>query len=223
LPKISSKDYNKRIFFRHRVIKEDPFMKKALLITLGIIVLTVLFGALMFGGVYNNLVTKEEGVTSAWAQVENVYQRRSDLVPNLVATVKGYAAHEKETLQNVVEARAKVSKLNVAPEMLNNPADLAKFQEAQTQLTSALSRLMVVVEQYPDLKASQNFLMLQTQLEGTENRITVERRRFNEMAQDFNAFRRRFPNVVVAGIMGFKNKAYFQADQDAKTAPQVKF
>ncbi len=198
-------------------------MKKALLITLGVIVLIVFFGALMFGGVYNNLVTKEEGVTSAWAQVENVYQRRSDLVPNLVATVKGYAAHEKETLQNVVEARAKVSKLNVAPEMLNNPADLAKFQEAQTQLTSALSRLMVVVEQYPDLKASQNFLMLQTQLEGTENRITVERRRFNEMAQDFNAFRRRFPNIVVAGIMGFKNKAYFQADQDAKTAPQVKF
>ena len=198
-------------------------MKKALLITLGVIVLIVFFGALMFGGVYNNLVTKEEGVTSAWAQVENVYQRRSDLVPNLVATVKGYAAHEKETLQNVVEARAKVSKLNVAPEMLNNPADLAKFQEAQTQLTSALSRLMVVVEKYPDLKASQNFLMLQTQLEGTENRITVERRRFNEMAQDFNAFRRRFPNIVVAGIMGFKNKAYFQADQDAKTAPQVKF
>jgi LemA protein len=223
LPKISSKDYNKRVFFRHCIIKEDQFMKKALLITLGVIVLIVFFGALMFGGVYNNLVTKEEGVTSAWAQVENVYQRRSDLVPNLVATVKGYAAHEKETLQNVVEARAKVSKLNVAPEMLNNPADLAKFQEAQTQLTSALSRLMVVVEQYPDLKASQNFLMLQTQLEGTENRITVERRRFNEMAQDFNAFRRRFPNIVVAGIMGFKNKAYFQADQDAKTAPQVKF
>jgi LemA protein len=198
-------------------------MKKALFITLGVIVFIVLFGALMFGGVYNNLVTKEEGVTSAWAQVENVYQRRSDLVPNLVATVKGYAAHEKETLQNVVEARAKVSQLNVAPEMLNNPANLAKFQEAQTQLTSALSRLMVVVEQYPDLKASQNFLMLQTQLEGTENRITVERKRFNEMAQDFNAFRRRFPNTVVAGIMGFKNKAYFQADQDAKTAPQVKF
>lgn len=198
-------------------------MKKALLITLGVIVIIALSGALLFGGVYNNLVTKEEGVTSAWSQVENVYQRRADLVPNLVATVKGYAAHEKETLQNVVDARSKIARLNVSPEMLANPDTLAKFQEAQTQLTSALSRLMVVVEQYPDLKANQNFLALQTQLEGTENRITVERRRFNEAAQDFNAFRRRFPNVVVAGIMGFKNKAYFQADQDAKTVPQVKF
>jgi len=198
-------------------------MKKALLITLGVIVLIVLFGALVFGGVYNNLVTKEEGVTSAWAQVENVYQRRLDLVPNLVATVKGYAAHEKETLQNVVNARAKIGQMNVSPSVINDPGQLAKFQEAQTQMTSALSRLLVVVEKYPDLKASQNFLALQTQLEGTENRITVERKRFNEAAQDFNAFRRRFPNVVVAGIMGFKNKAYFQADQDAKTAPQVKF
>jgi len=198
-------------------------MKKALLITLGIIVIIVLSGALVFGGVYNNLVTKEEGVTSSWAQVENVYQRRLDLVPNLVATVKGYAAHEKETLQNVVEARSKISKMNITPEVLNSPDSLAKFQEAQTQLTSALSRLMVVVEQYPDLKASQNFLALQTQLEGTENRITVERKRFNEAAQDFNAFRRRFPNIVVASVLGFKNKAYFQADQDAKTVPQVKF
>jgi LemA protein len=198
-------------------------MKKALLITLGVIVLIVLFGALVFGGVYNNLVTKEEGVTSAWSQVENVYQRRADLVPNLVATVQGYAAHEKETLQNVVEARSKISQMKITPEVLNSPDSLARFQEAQTQLTSALSRLMVVVEQYPDLKASQNFLALQTQLEGTENRITVERKRFNEAAQDFNAFRRRFPNVVVASAMGFKNKAYFQADQDAKTVPQVKF
>lgn len=198
-------------------------MKKAVFITLGVIVLIVLLGALVFGGVYNNLVTKEEGVTSAWSQVENVYQRRLDLVPNLVATVQGYAAHEKETLQNVVEARSKISKMNVSPEVLNSPDSLAKFQEAQTQLTSALSRLLVVVERYPDLKASQNFLALQTQLEGTENRITVERMRFNEAAQDFNAFRRRFPNVIVAGAMGFKNKAYFQANQDAKTVPQVKF
>jgi LemA protein len=198
-------------------------MKKALLITIGVIVLIVLFVALVFGGVYNNLVTKEEGVTSAWAQVENVYQRRLDLVPNLVETVKGYAAHEKETLQNVVNARAKIGKMDVSSSVINDPGQLAKFQEAQTQMTSALSRLLVVAEQYPDLKASQNFLALQTQLEGTENRITVERKRFNEAAQDFNAFRRRFPNVVVAGFMGFKNKAYFQADQDAKTAPQVKF
>jgi LemA protein len=198
-------------------------MKKGLLIILGVIVLTVLFGALVFGGVYNNLVTKDEGVTSAWAQVENVYQRRADLVPNLVETVKGYAAHEKETLQNVVEARTKATKMNFSPEMLANPDNLAKFQEAQTQLTSALGRLMVVVERYPDLKASQNFLQLQTQLEGTENRITVERKRFNEAAQDLNAFRRRFPNVIVANMMGFSAKAYFQADQDAKTVPQVKF
>ena len=144
-------------------------------------------------------------------------------MPNLVATVKGYATHEKETLQNVVEARSKLGKMTVSPEILNSPDSLAKFQEAQTQLTSALSRLMVVVEQYPDLKASQNFLALQTQLEGTENRITVERQRFNEAAQGFNAFRRSFPNVIVAHFTGFKNKAYFQADQDAKTAPQVKF
>lgn len=198
-------------------------MKKALLITLGVIVIIALSGMFMFSGIYNDLVTKEEGVTSAWSQVENVYQRRSDLVPNLVATVQGYAAHEKETLQNVVEARSKISKMNMSPELLNNPDALAKFQESQTQLTSALSRLLVVVERYPDLKANQNFLALQTQLEGTENRITVERKRFNEAAQDFNAFRRRFPNVVVAGFMGFKNKAYFQADQDAKTVPQVKF
>jgi len=198
-------------------------MKKALFITLGVIVLIVLLGALVFGGVYNNLVTKEEGVTSSWAQVENVYQRRLDLVPNLVETVKGYAAHEKETLLNVVNARSKITQMGTSPSPINDPEQLAKFQEAQTGLTSALSRLLVVVEKYPDLKASQNFLMLQTQLEGTENRITVERKRFNEAAQDFNAFRRRFPNVIVAGAMGFKNKAYFQADQDAKTAPQVKF
>lgn len=198
-------------------------MKKALLITLGVLVLIIVAIALVFGGTYNQLVSKEEGVNGAWAQVESVYQRRADLVPNLVSVVKGYAAHEKETLQNVVEARAKIGKMTVSPEVLNSPDSLAKFQEAQTQLTSALSRLMVVVEQYPDLKASQNFLALQTQLEGTENRITVERQRFNEAAQGFNAFRRSFPNVVVANVMGFKNKAYFQAAQDAKTAPQVKF
>ncbi len=198
-------------------------MKKGLIIALIIIAVVVGLGFLVFSGVYNNLVTKEEGVNSAWAQVENVYQRRLDLVPNLVETVKGYAAHEKETLQNVVNARSKVTQMGISPAIINDPAQLAKFQEAQTALTSALSRLLVVVEKYPDLKASQNFLMLQTQLEGTENRITVERRRFNEAAQDFNAFRRRFPNVIVANLIGFKNKAYFQADQDAKTAPQVKF
>lgn len=198
-------------------------MKKLFLVILAVIVGFVIVAALTFGGSYNNLVTKEEAVNSSWAQVENVYQRRADLVPNLVETVKGYAAHEKETLQNVVDARSRISKMEVSPAVINDPALLAKFQEAQTQLTSALSRLLVVVEQYPDLKASQNFLALQTQLEGTENRITVERRRFNEAAQDFNAFRRTFPNLIVANITGFKNKTYFQAAQDAKTAPQVKF
>lgn len=198
-------------------------MTKILLIVLGIVVAMVVIGALAFGGVYNSLVSKEEGVNSAWAQVENVYQRRLDLVPNLVETVKGYAAHEKTTLQDVVEARSNITKMNTSAGIISDPNMLAKFQEAQTQLTSALGRLLVVVEQYPDLKASQNFLALQTQLEGTENRITVERRRFNEAAQDFNAFRRQFPNVIVANLMNFKNKAYFQADQDAKTAPLVKF
>ncbi len=198
-------------------------MKKALLIILGILVVIVVAGALAFGGIYNNLVTKEEGVNSAWAQVENVYQRRLDLVPNLVETVKGYAAHEKETLQNVVNARSKVAQITASPAIINDPALLAKFQEAQTALTSSLSRLLVVVEKYPDLKASQNFLALQTQLEGTENRITVERKRFNEAAMGFNAFRRQFPNVFVANVAGFQSKAYFQANQDAKSAPQVKF
>ena len=175
-------------------------------ILIGLLVVVLIVGVAI-ASIYNGIVTKHETITAKWAQVENQLQRRNDLIPNLVNTVKGYAAHEKETMLNVVEARSKISKMNISPEIFNNPDSLAKFQEAQTQLTSALSRLMVVVEQYPDLKASQNFLALQTQLEGTENRITVERKRFNEAAQDFNAFRRRFPNVVVAGVMGFKNKA----------------
>jgi len=203
--------------------KKGDVMKKIILVILGLILLVVAVGALMFGGVYNQLVAKEEGVNSAWAQVENVYQRRLDLVPNLVETVKGYAAHEQETFQNVVEARAKIAKMDVSPAVITNADQLARFQEAQTALSSALGRLLVVVERYPDLKASQNFLALQSQLEGTENRITVERRRFNEAAQDFNAYRRQFPNNAVASIFNFKSKVYFQADQDAKTAPQVKF
>jgi LemA protein len=198
-------------------------MNRALLIVIGVILIVLLVAGVTFGGVYNSLVSKEEGVNSAWAQVENVYQRRLDLVPNLVATVKGYAAHEKETLQNVVEARSRIGKIDTTSKIINDPDSLAKFQEAQTAMSSAIGRLLVVVERYPDLKANQNFLALQTQLEGTENRITVERRRFNEAAQDFNAFRRQFPNIVVANFLNFKSKAYFQADQDAKTAPQVKF
>lgn len=198
-------------------------MKKGLLITLGVIGGFIVLWMMVFGGAYNGLVSREESVTSAWAQVQNVYQRRLDLIPNLVETVKGYAAHEKETLQNVTEARANVSKLTVSPEMLNDPAKLKAYQDSQAQLGSALGRLLVVAEKYPDLKASQNFLALQTQLEGSENRITVERQRFNEAAQEFNTFRRVFPNVVVAGMMGFEKKAYFEADAAAAKAPQVKF
>ena len=196
---------------------------KKFLIVLAVVVGLVLIPLLLFGGIYNRLVSAEEGVKSAWAQVENVYQRRLDLVPNLVETVKGYAAHEKQTLQGVVDARSKISQMNISAGVINDPDALAKFQALQGQLSSAISRLLIVVEQYPDLKASQNFLALQTQLEGTENRISVERRRFNEVAQAFNTLRRTFPNVLLANAMGFKEKAYFQADEAAAKAPAVKF
>ncbi len=198
-------------------------MSKPLLITLGIIALVVILFFSFFGGTYNKLVTAEEQVNEAWAQVENVYQRRMDLIPNLVETVKGYAGHEKETLQSVVEARAKASQMKISSDIATNPQKMAQFQEAQGALTSALSRLLVTVERYPDLKASQNFLALQTQLEGTENRITVERRRFNQAARNFNTQIRVFPNNFLARLFGFSKKAYFQADEGAKTAPKVKF
>lgn len=198
-------------------------MKKGLLIALGVIVGLAALIALMFGGSYNNLVSAEEGVKSAWSQVENVYQRRLDLIPNLVETVKGYAKHESETLQNIVKERASISKVNLTADVVNNPEMMKKFQESQASISSALSRLLVVSEQYPDLKANQNFLDLQSQLEGTENRIAVERMRFNEAAQHFNTLRRTFPTVLVAGWMGFKEKAYFEADKAADKTPLVKF
>lgn len=179
--------------------------------------------ALMFGGTYNRLVSGEEAVKSAWAQVENVYQRRMDLIPNLVETVKGYAAHEQDTLKGVIEARAKATQTTIGSDVINNPDNFAKFQQSQGALSSALSRLMVVAEQYPNLKANENFMNLQSQLEGTENRITVERMRFNEVAQSFNTLRRQFPTIIVANLMGFKEKTYFQADQGASTAPKVNF
>lgn len=188
-------------------------------IGLGLVVLILL----ILGGSYNGLVSAEEGVKSAWAQVENVYQRRMDLVPNLVETVKGYASHERETLQGVVDARSKISQMNIGSDVVNDPNMLTKFQQMQGELSSALSRLLVVVERYPDLKASQNFLMLQTQLEGTENRITVERMRFNEIAQKYNTMRRSLRNLIVANLLGFKEKAYFQAESGAAKAPVVKF
>lgn len=183
----------------------------------------VLLGALLFGSTYNRLVTLEEQVSESWAQVENVYQRRLDLIPNLVETVKGYAAHEKETLQSVVEARSKIAEMKLSPQSLENPETLAKFEQAQDNLSGALSRLLVVVERYPDLKANQNFLALQGQLEGTENRITVERRRFNEAARNFNTKVRIFPSSIVAAVTGLQKKAYFAANEGAKVAPKVVF
>ncbi len=191
----------------------------AFLVVAGVIALFVL----LFGGTYNGLVKSEEQVSEALAQVENAYQRRLDLIPNLVETVKGYAAHERETLTAVIDARSKISKMSVSPDVIKNPQSLAQFEEAQQGLSSALSRLLVLVEQYPDLKANQNFLALQSQLEGTENRIAVERHRFNEAARGFNTKVRVFPNNLVARIAGFQKKAYFAADQTARVAPTVKF
>jgi LemA protein len=171
---------------------------------------------------YNKMVTMEEQVTSQWAQVENVYQRRADLIPNLVNTVKGYAAHEQETLEGVIEARSKATSVNIDPAKLT-PESIQQFNQAQEGLSSALSRLMVVVERYPDLKANQNFLDLQAQLEGTENRITVERMKFNETTQNYNAYIRKFPQVIYAGWFGFEKKTYFEAQQGAEKAPEVQF
>jgi LemA protein len=181
-------------------------------------------GYSMFKGYYNSFVTLEENVNQKWSQVENVYQRRADLIPNLVEVVKGYATHEKETLQAVVEARSKVGgQVNIGNDVLNNPQAFAKFQQAQGALTSALQRLMVVVERYPELKADARFADLQSQLEGTENRISVERGRFNQAVQEYNTVIRKFPANILAGIFGFQKKVYFQSDAGAEKAPKVKF
>lgn len=201
-------------------------MKKGTVIGLSVLgaVLLVVFLFVARGiGIYNQLVSGDEGVTSAWSQVENVYQRRMDLIPNLVNTVKGYAAHENETLLGVTEARSKISQMNIGADVVNNPQAMQQFQQMQDGLSGMLSKLMVVVERYPDLKANQNFLALQSQLEGTENRITVERRRFNEISRAFNTFRRQFPNMFIANMGGFKEKAYFQSSQGADQAPKVEF
>ena len=173
-------------------------------------------------GAYNEMVTLDEGVNTAWSQVENQYQRRMDLIPNLVNTVKGYAAHEKETLEGVVNARAEATKTTIDPSNLNEET-LKRFQAAQGELSSALSRLMVVVERYPELKANQNFSELQAQMEGTENRISVERKRFNEIAQGYNTYIRKFPNNILSGMFGFQTKAYFSAESGAEKAPSVEF
>ena len=195
-------------------------MKKG---TIWIVVLAALAIIILWGvGVYNGLVSSEEQVESAWAQVENQYQRRADLVPNLVATVKGYAAHEQETLEGVIEARAKATQITIDP--TNATADqLAAFQAAQGELSQALGRLLAVAESYPDLKANENFRDLQQQLEGTENRIAVARQLFNDEARNFNTKVRRFPNNIIASMCGFEKKPYFEAEEGARTAPKVEF
>ena len=186
-------------------------------------VLLLILGVIVMMGVggYNRLVSLEEGVDSAWAQVENVYQRRADLIPNLVATVKGAADFEQETLTAVIEARAKVGQISFA--QAPTAAQMEQFQGAQDGLSSALSRLLVVVERYPDIKATQAFRDLQVQLEGTENRIAVERNRFNEVAREYNTSRRTFPTVLVANFFGFEPKTYFEATAGAEAPPTVEF
>ena len=171
---------------------------------------------------YNNMVTKEEAVKTAWSNVETQYHRRADLIPNLVSTVKGYAAHEQSTLQAVVDARAKATSITLSPEDLSSEK-IAEYQKAQSAVTSALGRLIAVSENYPDLKANQNFLELQAQLEGTENRITVARKEFNDATQAYNVQVRKFPANLVAMIFGFDQKPYFEADAAAATAPKVEF
>ena len=191
---------------------------------IGLIVLAV-FAVALFGwvkGTYNGLISSQESVKTAWSQVENVYQRRADLIPNLVETVKGYAKHEQETLEGVIEARANATKVTIDPTNMT-PEDLQKYQAAQGDVTNALSRLIAVSENYPDLKANQNFLELQNQLEGTENRITVERNKFNEVAREYNTKRRTFPTNIIAGIFNFGEKPYFQAQEGADKAPKVDF
>jgi LemA protein len=201
-------------------------MKKGLVLGLGclaLIVLVVVILGFSAWGTYNSMVTLRESVNSAWAQVENVYQRRADLIPNLVATVKGYASHEQEVFEAVTASRAQVGSIKVTPEMLNNPAELQKFQQAQAGLSGALSRLLAVAENYPELKANQNFLELQSQLEGSENRIANERRRFNEVAQEYNTKIKQFPASIFASLFNFQTKAYFESAPGSDIAPAVDF
>jgi LemA protein len=196
-------------------------MKKStitLLVVVGILVALVSWTI----GAYNGLVTLDEETNGKWAQVESAYQRRADLIPNLVNTVKGYADFEKETLTGVIEARSKATGISVDANNLN-PEAIANFQAAQSQLSGALSRLMVTVERYPDLKANQNFLGLQSQLEGTENRIKIERDRFNVSVKNFNATIRKFPKTIIASSFGFEKKGYFEADAGSEQAPEVQF
>lgn len=196
-------------------------MKKTLIVV-GVILVVVFIIYRLFAGSYNDMVNAEETVSESWSQVQNVYQRRLDLIPNLVNTVKGMATSEKETFEAVINARARATSINIDPSKLT-PEQVRKFQEAQGELSTALGRLMVVSEQYPQLRQSEGFLNLQAQLEGTENRIAVERKRFNETVQGYNTLIRRFPANILAGMYGFEKKGYFEADKAAEKAPTVKF
>jgi LemA protein len=188
-----------------------------------IVIVVILIGIFRWGvGLNNTMVEKQETARTQWANVESAYQRRSDLIPNLVNTVKGYADFEKETLESVIQARANATKTTIDPSNIT-PEQMAQFQESQNSLSGALSRLMVVVERYPDLKANQNFLELQSQLEGTENRINVERNRFNTVAKDYNIYIKKFPASVVAGFLNFDEMALFQAAPGSEQAPEVNF
>ena len=193
-------------------------MKKSTIIIIAVAVLAVVWG--ITG--YNGLVSMDEGVQTKWADVETQYQRRADLIPNLVNTVKGYAAHESETLQAVVEARAKATSMNIDPTNMS-AEQIANFQKAQDGVSSALGRLLVTVEKYPDLKANENFRELQAQLEGTENRISVARRDYNEAARKYNTTLRSFPKNILAGMFGFEKKSYFEAQEGSEQAPTVQF
>jgi LemA protein len=196
-------------------------MKKNL-IAIGIASLFILIVFMSFSGTYNDMISREENVNQSWSQVQNVYQRRLDLIPNLVNTVQGYANFEKSTLTDVINARAKATSITIDASKLTKE-NIQSFQEAQTGLSSALSKLMVVSERYPELKANQNFMELMSQLEGTENRITVERSKFNNNVTDYNKYIRTFPNNFIASMCDFEKKAYFEADKEANKAPAVKF
>lgn len=193
-------------------------MKKSIIIIIAVLAVLVIWGIVA----YNSLVTTEEKVSSTWADVETQYQRRSDLILNLVKTVKGYATHEQSTLEGVVAARAQATQVKVDPENLT-PEAIAKYQKAQGEIGSALGRLLAITENYPELKANQNFLELQAQLEGTENRISVARKNFNDVAKEYNTTIRRFPKSIIAGLFGFEKRPYFEAQEGAEVAPKVEF
>jgi LemA protein len=198
-------------------------MARALLAVLAVVLLLAIATVGWAISVNNQLVRLDQDVNEKWAQVQNVYQRRADLIPNLVETVRGFASQERTVLNEVTSARARASSIQLPPQALTDPSALRRFQEAQTQLGGALSRLLVTVERYPELKSNQNFLELQSQLEGTENRIAVERRRFNEAVREYNTRVRLFPGSVIAGLRGFREKAFFEATAEAQTPPKVKF